>query len=318
MPNLYVYIHTHAYAAVGTPAWYVGMYVCMHVDLMLLPCPQCYPFTHTHAHTHTYIYTYTHTYIYIYTQIYTHTNAYISTVGPPAWRVNRLSMVHTHIHMHSYTYHTHTYAFIYISHTYICIHMHSYTYHTHTYAFIYISHTYIRIHIHITHIHMHSYICIVSIVYQWFSPPRPQRYSFSHTHTHTNSHTHTYISTVGSPAWRVNLLSVVLSATSSTFLFLAIWRWDLWIAYSIRQDKKPESEEKDIECALPPASAFPWCWSESVWAALLGAGLVAFWYVCVLVCFYLFWWRGMCYMYIHVYMYICILVLWSGCRVSPS
>ena len=75
----------------------------------------------------------------------------------------------------------------------------------------------------------------------------------------------------GSPAWRVNLLSVVLSASSASLLFLAIWRWDMHDAWKSSSSGGgggvSSSSDKTTSSAVGASSIF---------AGLYGAGMLAF------------------------------------------
>ena len=67
----------------------------------------------------------------------------------------------------------------------------------------------------------------------------------------------------GSPAWRINLLSVVLAASGSFLHFLTILRWELWLAFD------PDASEA-ASGGRRAAAGYSAC------AALVGTGLLAF------------------------------------------
>ena len=68
----------------------------------------------------------------------------------------------------------------------------------------------------------------------------------------------------GTPAWRINLLSVLLSTASSFLHFLTIVRWDTWLAF-----------DPHVPAIGKPAAGSPFnC--PSIWAGLVGSGLLAF------------------------------------------
>jgi hypothetical protein len=74
----------------------------------------------------------------------------------------------------------------------------------------------------------------------------------------------------GSPAWRINLLSVLLSAASAWFNYWTVLHWDaaLWAALG-----RDVSGSGGVGLALTPAV---WQWSVSVWAAIAASLLLAF------------------------------------------
>ena len=76
----------------------------------------------------------------------------------------------------------------------------------------------------------------------------------------------------GSPAWRINLLSVVLAATGSFFHFVTILRWELWLAFVPDGDGAKTSFRSGGGWLLP----MPWRWGHSTWAAIVGSGLLSF------------------------------------------
>lgn len=71
---------------------------------------------------------------------------------------------------------------------------------------------------------------------------------------------------LGSPAWRINLLSVVLAASGSFFHFITILRWELWLAFDPSTDGSVAAPAR----SWPPRVGF------GVYAALVGTGLLSF------------------------------------------
>ena len=66
----------------------------------------------------------------------------------------------------------------------------------------------------------------------------------------------------GSPAWRINLLSVVLSTACAWFNFKTVVRWDAWLRQGGPAAEVPAGTE--------------WGWSTSVWAGVLSSMMLAF------------------------------------------
>lgn len=76
----------------------------------------------------------------------------------------------------------------------------------------------------------------------------------------------------GSPAWRVNLLSVVLASLGAYLHFLTIVRWDYWLAF----DPTPAGAAARRNRLRRRGRWLPWEWSEGVCGAVVGTGLLSF------------------------------------------
>ena len=76
----------------------------------------------------------------------------------------------------------------------------------------------------------------------------------------------------GSPAWRVNLLSVVLASLGAYLHFLTIVRWDYWLAF----DPSPAGAAARRLRLRRRGRWLPWEWSEGVCGAVVGTGLLSF------------------------------------------
>lgn len=78
----------------------------------------------------------------------------------------------------------------------------------------------------------------------------------------------------GSPAWRINLLSVILSTGCAFFVFKTVLLWDTFT----RQGKPRKGDDKSVESSEERGGA-PyeiWKWSASIWAGVLSSLLLSF------------------------------------------
>jgi hypothetical protein len=74
----------------------------------------------------------------------------------------------------------------------------------------------------------------------------------------------------GSPAWRINLLSVVLAASGAFLHFLTILRWELWLAFD------PAAADAEGPAAASARGRRLQRVAYSACAALVGTGLQSF------------------------------------------